>query len=267
MSLPQHKKSAEEIAKLREALGIPGSTPDDVEAPALEAAAGRFAPPLAATPPPQSAPASPPPPRPPVQPAPPLQEPEVVQLSKPSLPVPVLSVEISGPPLDEEHAHHPKMPEPVPEPVPQRPAPAAHGPKQVRSLRKSEQGPVSPPHRPPADSVLPVHRHSENDIKLIRRHEALAPHAHIPHPQTLIAHPVVYVPGYLLAIAGAVCCFYYDLELHYTAACEGLAFLLAAFIWFQKPLSRHHGGFIAVIALMVVVFGVLHYFPNLKYGT
>ncbi len=258
MSLPQRKKSAEEIAKLREALGIPGATPDDGEPPAVETAPAPGVLPPVASPPPE--PASPP--RPPVQPLPAPQEPRIVQLSKPSEPVPVLAIEISGPPHDEEHA-----PAKVAEPVPQPPPPAAHGRRQVRSLRKSEQGPVPQPHRPPADSPLPVHRHSENEIKAIRKHEALAPHVPIPHPHSLTAHPVVYVPGYLLAIAGAVFCFHYDLAIHYTAACEGLALLLAAFIWFKKPLSRHHGAFIAVMVLLVAVFGALHYFPNLQYGT
>jgi hypothetical protein len=256
MSLPQHKKSAEEIAKLRESLGIPGQGPD-ADAPPPE-------PPVAATAKADDfreavAPL-------PEFPALPRDKAPHESKALPPHPgsgqVPVLAVEINGPPPHEEPVHT-HVPEPVAPPV----AAPVHPPKQVRSLRKSEQGPVPIPHRPPADSPLPVHRHSEHEIKVIRRNEALAPHAPIPHPKTLIAHPVIYVPAYLLAIAGAVCCFYYDLALLYPAVCEGLALLIALFIIFKKPLSRHHGAFIAVMALLVVVFGALHYFPNLRYGT
>lgn len=236
MSLPQHKKSAEEIAKLRESLGITGHDRDDPPPPAGPPPAA-VAP---AVPAPSAAPAIPP---------------ERREPRPPAHPDPVLAVEISGPPPHHEH--------PPEEPA----APPARAPKQVRSLRKSEQGPLPKPHEPPSGSRLPVHRHSEREIKVIRRQEALAPHAHIPHPQTLIARFYLFLPGYLLALAGAVLCFYYGQALIYPAVCEVLALIIAAFIVFKKPLSRHHGAFIAVLALLVIVFGALHYFPNLKYGT
>ena len=43
--------------------------------------------------------------------------------------------------------------------------------------------------------------------------------------------------------------------------------LIAAFIYFKKPLSRHHAAFIGVMALFVIVFGALYYFPQLRHGT
>jgi K+-transporting ATPase A subunit len=46
-----------------------------------------------------------------------------------------------------------------------------------------------------------------------------------------------------------------------------LALIIAAIIFFKKPLSVHHAAFITVAVLFVVVFGALHYFPQLRHGT
>jgi hypothetical protein len=45
------------------------------------------------------------------------------------------------------------------------------------------------------------------------------------------------------------------------------ALLISIFIFARRPLSRHHSAFIAAMALFVIVFGALHYFPNLQHGT
>ena len=82
-----------------------------------------------------------------------------------------------------------------------------------------------------------------------------------------IAHRVLVVPGYLFALAGAACFYYYELELPYTLACVVMALLFAACIFFKKPLSRHHAAFISVAVLFVIVFGALYYFPTLRHGT
>ena len=52
-----------------------------------------------------------------------------------------------------------------------------------------------------------------------------------------------------------------------TAGCSTAAMLLAAFIYLRRPISRHHAAFIAVIALFVIVFGALHFFPQLRHAT
>lgn len=254
--LPQRKKSAEEIAKLRESFGIPGQSPE------TEDAVERFAPTAAPAP---SIPEPPPKAVPPPDPVPVAAELPVTVLGRD--PIPTLEPEtnpevvhldavISGPPHEEPPAEEPILPEP-----------AAHGPKRVRSLRKSEQGPLHLPPPPAAGSKLPFHRHSDREIRILKRNEALAPHPHPVPPAKLAAHPVIIIPAYLAAIIGAVTCFIYDTELVYPAVCEGFALLVALFIFVKKPLSRHHAGFLAMLAVMVVVFGALHYFPNLKYGT
>jgi hypothetical protein len=140
----------------------------------------------------------------------------------------------------------------------------------VRSLRKSEQVPVlaPAPATPSPDSKIPFHRHSDNEIAEIRRREALAlmtPHA--PNPKLAAAHLALLIPGYLLAIAGASCFLYYEVPMAATAGCVTGAMLIAGFVFLCRPISRHHAAFIAVIALFVLVFGALHFFPQLRHAT
>jgi hypothetical protein len=147
------------------------------------------------------------------------------------------------------------------------PLPVSHVPKVVRSLRKSEQGPIAPIPPPPPDSKLPVHRHSEKEIHQIRRQDMLGAQNVAGHLNSLTAHPVLIVPGYLFAIAAATGIYFYDIQKEIAASCVAVALLIAAIIFFKKPLSVHHAAFITVAALFVVVFGALHYFPQLRHGT
>jgi hypothetical protein len=266
MSLPQRKKSAEEIAKLRESLGIGGL-------PAVEPPVTESAPvPAAAKPPIEEVPAPPkiveiprteilPTPAPAVSPVLEPQEPKVVRSLKRSERVPVLSVDLSGPP-----PHSSSLREPAPIPA-ATPLPSQHPAKIVRSLRKSEQGPLPAVHAPPKDSPLPVHRHSDAELAEIRRRQMLAQATASAPPPVLSAHPVLYTPAYLLVFGSAAAIYFYDVSKLIPAVCVALALVIATFIFVKKPLSRHHSAFIAVIALFVVVFGALYYFPQLQHGT
>lgn len=265
MNLPQRKKSAEEIAKLRESLGIVGSPPVEedlpVEALTLESPAEldpSIFEPVSAIERTQeitcveeiltTVPTT-------------FTEPKLVRSLRRSERTAVLTVEksVSEYPLDQRSAL------PVPSPLP-----SPSGPKIVRSLRKSEQGPLSAVHLPLLDSTLPIHRHSDEQLNRIRRHEALARPEPPPHPLSLMAHPVLIIPGYLCAIAGAAWPYFYDVEkrgMAVTTGCVLVALAIAAFIFFKKPQSRHHAAFIAVVSLFVTIFAALYYFPQLQHGT
>lgn len=252
-SLPQRKKSSEEIAKLRESLGIVGAPAEGevlpTETPKIESAIRKMAP-----------------------------LPEVVakavELASTSsfAPMPVVDWHESKPvrslkrserqPESTDEAHSRQ----VAEPQSSEPR-SAHKQKTVRSLRKSEQGPLQEIHPPSPGSKLPIHRHSDHEVQQIRRREALAMQSSGGHLLSLVAHPVIIIPGYLFAVAGGVCFFFYELQIEITAGCVLAAMLIAGFIFFKKPLSTHHAAFIAVICLFVTVFGALHYFPQLRYGT
>ncbi len=246
-SLPQRKKSAEEIAKLREAMGIPGqeAVADDI------AISGS-----------------------PLEEAPKQQDPAGIATEQPSprpLPItlpnasagsvrPVRSLKRSELAV-ESSAVESDLLEAAPDPLPERK-------RIVRSLRKSEQVPIvlSENHTPPANSDLPVHRHSDKELDRIRRQGLIQMQGAAVEPQSQIAHLLLVVPGYMFALGGAVSFYFYDLSIYITAGAALIAAMIAGFIFFKKPFSRYHSAFIAVIVLFVIVFGMLHYFPPLQDG-
>ncbi len=219
--LPQRRKSAEEIAKLRESMGVPG-----VVAPAAEE-------------PPADTPAA-------------LEAPAAG------------SVVASGP---------------VVEPLP------PGTPKPVRSLRKSEQKVVERkvPSTPFGTAGIPVRRRSDQELLEMRRIQATPPDQAIAHVRQLaVAWPLVAL-GYLLPLAGALlggfaawsprvpeldfpARWMADLSRQPWLAGAGIAalstfcvlgLLLAGWIAWKKPRSRHHAGFIGLVTLLVLVFGIL----------
>ena len=218
--LPQRRKSAEEIAKLRESMGIPGAA-----APVAEE-------PVADTPDPVS----------------------------------------SG--VVEEIKR-----EPVVEPLP----PAA--PKPVRSLRKSERKVVARvrPSSSVDSSGIPVRRRTDDELMEMRRIQATPPDQSIAHIQQMAVPWPLIALGYLLPVFGAVCAWFAvwspgvppmdfpaewigDLSRQPWLAKAGLgalglfcgtAFALAGWIALKKPRSRHHAGFISIITLLVLVFGII----------
>lgn len=245
--LPEHKKSAGEIAQLRESLGIavpaaPDAGPPQPVNPVPIMATQEISPSQLAPLPSAEAPAA-----------------KQVSSLRRTERIPILPVDAAN-----------VLPEPVTHlepPPPPAPLPLLHSPKPVRSLRKSEQAPIAPIQPPPPDSKLPIQRHSGHELSEIRRHEALVMLESAVPPPSLTAHRVLIIPGYLFALVGAVCFYYYELEIRITAACVIVSLLVAIFIFFKKPLSRHHAAFIAVAALFVIVFGALYYFPQLRHGT
>ncbi len=248
--LPQQRKSSEEIEKLRETLGIV-APPTDA---AVEATLAVAEPAVRSTPVPEI-----------FAPAPVPRE----EISPPRQPraeqrVPVLPVEENGPP-----PQHSNLPEPL-DLAPATFLQPTPGQKGVRSLRKSEQGPLPPVSAVAPDSKLPVHRHNDQELNDLRRHAALATLAPWTHPQSLTANLALVIPGYLFAIGAAAWFYYGDIErqeMRISAGCVIVALLVAAFIFFRKPLSRHHAAFIGVIALFDIIFGALYYFPQLRHGT
>ncbi len=157
------------------------------------------------------------------------------------------------------------LPAPHPAPPPAAPSPPS-GPKAVHTLRKSEPVllPAESQSIPSPHSNLPSHRHSDAELQEIRRREALAMLTPIANPKRAAVHPALLIPGYLCSPAAAIACVSYQVPLAITAPVVAVSLLVAVFIFFKKPVSRHHAAFIAVISLFVIVFGALHYFPQLR---
>lgn len=238
--LPQRRKSAEEIAKLRESLGIPGETQEEtdetdnsVDSPVTEA---------------------------------PSDSSEEVQDEEPV-------AAAAAPQVSEQEQE-----------AERRPAPA----RRVRSLRKSEQKPVELSRVETKDGI-PVRRHDERELMEIRRIQATPPDKSIAYIQHLAAPWPLVVLGYLFPLAGAACGLFATFspkipepDLQYpwlidlsrapwldkagfaalaTSCAIGLGF--AAWFALKKPRSRHHAGFIVILAVLIAVFGIIHQFnPN-----
>jgi hypothetical protein len=213
-ALPERKKSAEEIARMREQMGLPFVSPTPADSPAQE----------------------------PVE-----SEPAPVSPSKPV---------------------HPFKP------------------SERESVKEGGSPEISP-------SGLPVRRRSAEELDELRRRESLRAismetPAPVVHLQMMTAHWSLVALGYLLAIAAALdekvlvwlekvqsplADFQAALSKDSTAQALGYlrafgfsagALLIALFIALRYPRSRHHAGFIAVIAGLVLVFDLLYYFPNLN---
>ncbi len=244
--LPERKKSAEEITRLREQLGIPPVGNPPAPAPQAETLVPHIHQADLIEPAPV-APLSP-------LPAAPAPGPKPVHSFKRS----------EREPFTQERPVQPAAPPaaviaPLPDPKP------------VRSLRKSEQAaPLKPLVRDDSagDGKIPFRRHSDEELNEIRRREALALlNTPPPDPRLLAAHPAVIAPGYVLAFAGASCFLFEDFPMAATASCAAAALLVALAILLRRPISRHHSAFIFIIALFVIVFGALHYFPHLRHAT
>lgn len=209
--LPQRRKSAEEIAKLRESMGIPGAA-------------------------------------------------------------------VPAPPASEESAQAAPA-------KPDSPAPAPAPPKPVRSLRKSEQKTEERvrPAVPLSSTGIPLRRRSEEELMEMRRQQITPPDQSIAHIRRLELPWPVIVLVYLLPLCGALCAWFAvwspgvppldfpaawmaDLSRQPWLAKAGLgalgffgvlAFALSGWIAWKKPRSSHHAGFIAIVTLLVLVFGIL----------
>jgi hypothetical protein len=222
--IPERKKTPEEIAALREGLGIPG-TPEPPKNPPLPAV------------------------------APPSRAPVPSPIYTPNPP----SAKPAGLPESDQALYHLDI----------QPLPAPTAIPKPHSLRKHDL-PLAPAPPVTQKTALPEHRHDPRDIAQIRKREALAklnspgtdPAAHL-RKQT--AHPVLYIPGYLLALSAAILA--YQRAHHFTPiVLLALSLAITLYIAIRKPRSRHHAALIFIIIFLTAAFGGIHYAPLFRNG-
>lgn len=259
MPLPERRKTPEELAKLRESLGIPAEgLPDD--APAAE---GRD-----------------------------LEQeriPDEARKGAGEGRVPGVQERVDDGigPADPIVAATVTPPEGLQEVLPGEKARM-----EVHSLRKSAGLVVDQPkpHRHREDGSLPVRRHSDEELMRMRRLDsgpAISP-VEVLARQKLSLPLVILL--YLFALAGVSLLLMESLWISraqpldlpfdwlrsavladgYRSAAAGLVggvnflvLLAAGGIAWRRPLSRHHAGFLALIAGLVLVFATLYFFPEL----
>ncbi|BCX50280.1 hypothetical protein HAHE_41880 [Haloferula helveola] len=280
--LPERRKTPEELAALRESLGIsadgppPGAPgvrreePAEEEGAADELKAAVF----------EKAPV-------------PSAEEQQIELARESLPA-KQEKPVEEPTPEPEAVEEPPASEAVTERSAKEPTVPLKAPKAVgtHSLRKSRGLVVDQPkqvrHR--EDGSLPVRRHTDEELTRLRRIEAPANEAPAmylakqtaPLPVVLLLYglaligvsvgvldllwisksPIMDLPfGWLQEFAAAE---WRTRAVFITlAATAGILLLGAAWISLLKKLSMHHAGFLTIIAVLVLVFGTLYFFPEL----
>ncbi len=232
--IPKKKKTPEEIAALREGLGIPEELP-----PAGAPRQRTETPPL---------------------PVP--EEPAADEAPPASTIAPVPSSDNRPSAIDEIPAN--KLREPVvhldlpPAPNAEPDAPVYH------SLRKHEL-PLAPAPFVTSKTTLPSHRHEPGDIAQLRKREAIAKLSD-PTPDPMIrlkkitAGPLLLIPAYVLAASAAAAAWQ---RVHHVTPIVLLVLCaaLTLFIFIRKKRSRHHAAILTIVILMTLAFGGLHYAP------
>ena len=263
--LPQRKKSPEELAKLRENLGIlpPPPNPRPQQGPSELPQPADFYDPGAA--------------------------------SLPNVPLPARdrsqwrSINQSELRVQPEAETPPEPASDLPAPfgLPRTPLIPVAQPQKLKPLRPPQ--PAYTPatadatSTPTTPSKLPLQRHSPEELAQARRSDALAVMSQGAYQLPTAAHPLLLACGYLMAIGGAAAPVIldglssmtesYTLSLrwshgyHLLTACSLAVLPIAAFIAITKSLSRHHGAFIAIIAFFALVFAAIHYFYQLRHAT
>lgn len=228
--IPNRKKTPEEIAALREGLGIPDALP------ALGA--------------PRQRPGSFPPIENAASPSPPSER------KIEPIPAPILD-HLTATASNHSIAHLEVAPAPF---VEKKPAPL----RSQHSLRKHEL-PLAPAQVVTHKTVLPTGRHDDKDIAELRRRDAIKSlTSEVPDPAThlrkMTAGPFLLAPTYIVALAAGAAAWQH---VHYVTplALLLIASLLTIFIFIRKKRSRHHSAILTIIILMTLVFGGLHYAP------
>ncbi len=265
--LPKRKKSPEELAKLRENLGIlpppPNPRPQHGQ---LDLAQPADFDDLGAAPLPNV-------------PLPPRDRSQWRSLKQSELRV---QPEIETPP-------EPATDLPAPFGLPRTPLIPVAQPQKLKPLRPLQpaataNATATATATQPTPSKLPLQRHSPEELAQARRSDALTVMSQgAAYQLPTSAHPVLLACGYLLAIGGAAAPVIldglskltesYTLSLrwshgyHLLTACSLAVLPIAAFIAITKSLSRHHGAFIAIIAFFALVFAAIHYFYQLRHAT
>ncbi|MBB5352025.1 hypothetical protein HNR46_002266 [Haloferula luteola] len=264
-ALPERRKSAEELAKLRASLGIDGDAP----------------------PPPDLKHQAPPPPL--------ARKPDGKKES-PSAPAASKKAGVkktaakkaakAGEPASKA-ARGPSAPSASAVLEAEEGRSAAQTPKVVRSLKKSEQGPIRQAKVPVAngEGALPARRHTEEELRRFRLGESNP--ADLPAAQLakLTAAWWVIAPLYAVGVVGLILSFSMEQQAktQMTGTLARLALRPNAPQWFFSPLavgsgimllgagwiawkrtrSAHHAGFMTILAILFVTFGILHFFPEL----
>lgn len=117
------------------------------------------------------------------------------------------------------------------------------------------------------EGKIPSQKRSVGEIERLRRQMAFAQLEPVYDPRLQKAHPFLVALGYIPVLVAVLIAHYYDQPMIVTAPFVAVSLLVALIILLRKPISRHHAGFIFAICFLVIAFGILHYFPQLQHAS
>ncbi|MBT8045456.1 MAG: hypothetical protein KJO79_10940 [Verrucomicrobiae bacterium] len=109
---------------------------------------------------------------------------------------------------------------------------------------------------------IPKQKHSDGELNELRMRNAFAVRPPIQQIKNQALNPILLAICYLLCLNAA------GLALGKIylpgVVCAALALLLSILIFWKKPRSRHHSAIMAIISLLVLVFGSVYYFEQVE---
>ncbi|MCP5535468.1 MAG: hypothetical protein H7A51_04440 [Akkermansiaceae bacterium] len=109
---------------------------------------------------------------------------------------------------------------------------------------------------------IPDHKHTGNDLEEMRRRNAFAVRPPVQHIKNQAVNPLLLGLAYILCLSGAglaIGALYLP-----AITCAALSLLFTLFIFWKKPRSRHHAAIMAIISLLVLVFGTVYYLEQFE---
>lgn len=109
---------------------------------------------------------------------------------------------------------------------------------------------------------LPEQKHSDEELNELRMRNAFAVRPPVQTIRSLAQHPILLIMHYLICLTG-VGLVIGDIFLP-GLICSGVAMLGTFWVFWKKPRSRHHATLIAIISLLVLVFGTVYYLEQFE---
>ena len=125
--------------------------------------------------------------------------------------------------------------------------------------------PVPQPALDPATG-LPAHRHTNDELDRIRRRGMFETQDEAIRLPARRERTWIILVGYAFAMSAAIPV-YHSLPILLPVAIAAASLAFAAYLFFLRPYSKHHGAFIGIVVLFVLTYAALQYFPQLRHAT
>ena len=159
--------------------------------------------------------------------------------------------------LPEQAAEPPAQRESAATGVPMPPKPGKLAVQAIDPLPEAEVDPIS---------GLPVHRHSADELAALRRRGMIETQNEALRLPVRRAHNMWVVCGYA-HVAASIMPIHLQMPILLPLSTAVVALALALFFFFLRPYSKHHGAFISVGVLFVLIYAALQYLPQLQHAT